>query len=515
MKVNARFSAAVPAIILLVSVIFTGIAWAETVELVTYYPTSANSGDQHLTSLTVGNDYLATTLANGQALIQTSLGIGTGFANNEPAAPTVLEVRGVAGDASQALFLPGAGGTMSVVIGRDGAPGAGIPGSGLSVVSTNDGVDIRGISVLHSSNGIQGGILNLLKSRAAGAVVQAGDYAGGVGFWFFNNGEGGISESGYTQSAAIWSAVNNATPGSEAGHLEFYTTNAGVSSEKIRIAANGNVGIGTAAPGQTLTVNGTLGILEGGANPTDHTIFQGGTQTGDITYSLPAAQGAADTVLANNGAGVLSWSASAGGGVPNTVVVFNASGNWTAPAGVTRINVQVWGGGGGGGGATSCSGYGSGGGGGGYAESILAVTPGTTYTVTVGAGGTGGASIAGTAGGTSFFNTAAIVSATGGAGGLRDCEATAVNSIGGNGLGTITITGASGDMGGNTSSSVPNGGDSPLGGSGGDGGANSGTPAQGNGRAGIIPGGGGGGAGGTGTSGIGGNGAHGRVVIRF
>ncbi len=102
---------------LLVLGIFANYAWAETIELVTYYPTSSNAGDQHLTSLTVGNAYLNTTLAAGQALIQASLGIGPGFANNEPAAPTMLQVQGVDAQDSTALFLPGAGGTMSVGIG--------------------------------------------------------------------------------------------------------------------------------------------------------------------------------------------------------------------------------------------------------------------------------------------------------------------------------------------------------------------------------------------------------------
>ncbi len=97
---------------------FVGYAWAETTEIVTYYPTSG--GNEHVTSLTVGNAYLNTTLANGQALIQTSLGIGPGFGNNAPTNPlTLLQVQGVAGQASQALFLPGAGGTISLDIAGD------------------------------------------------------------------------------------------------------------------------------------------------------------------------------------------------------------------------------------------------------------------------------------------------------------------------------------------------------------------------------------------------------------
>ncbi|NTV44884.1 MAG: hypothetical protein HGA67_04345, partial [Candidatus Yonathbacteria bacterium] len=55
----------------------------------------------------------------------------------------------------------------------------------------------------------------------------------------------------------------------------------------MTILAGGNVGIGATAPGQKLTVDGTFGILEGGSTPSYHTIFQGGDQSGDITYTLP------------------------------------------------------------------------------------------------------------------------------------------------------------------------------------------------------------------------------------
>lgn len=70
---------------------------------------------------------------------------------------------------------------------------------------------------------------------------------------------------------------------------------------------------------------------------------------------------------------------------------FTSSSSWTAPAGVTSIGVECYGGGGGGGGTdTTASSAGGGGGGGGYAQGIVSVTPGNTYSFTVGAGGAGG-----------------------------------------------------------------------------------------------------------------------------
>ncbi len=73
-------------------------------------------------------------------------------------------------------------------------------------------------------------------------------------------------------------------------------------------AAQNRVGVGTTSPGQKLTVEGTLGILEGGSSPTYHTIFQGGDQSAEITYTLPTSQGASSTFLKNDGSGNLSWS---------------------------------------------------------------------------------------------------------------------------------------------------------------------------------------------------------------
>lgn len=96
--------------------------------------------------------------------------------------------------------------------------------------------------------------------------------------------------------------------------------------------------------------------------------------------------------------------------------VFTASGNFTVPAGVTKLRVRCVGGGGGGGYGGS-SGAGAGGGGGGFGEGIYTVTPAAVIAVTTGAAGAGGTSSSanGGGGGTSAFG--ALLSATGGAGG--------------------------------------------------------------------------------------------------
>jgi len=100
-----------------------------------------------------------------------------------------------------------------------------------------------------------------------------------------------------------------------------------------------------------------------------------------------------------------------------TTQTFNSTGTFTVPAGVTSVNVQVWGGGGAGGGNTTNNDGGGGGGGGAYsATNGITVTPGTNLTVTVGAAGTGGTGDGGNGGDSWFINNTTIL-AKGGTGG--------------------------------------------------------------------------------------------------
>lgn len=127
---------------------------------------------------------------------------------------------------------------------------------------------------------------------------------------------------------------------------------------------------------------------------------------------------------------------------------FGSSGTWTCPAGVTTITVEAWGAGGAGGGNASNRDGGGGGGGGAYSKSTtISVTPGVTYAVNVGTGGSG-TTLDGTAGGDSWFDNATVLLAKGGAGGISGTLVSGAaggnGGAAGSGVGTTKFSGGRG-----------------------------------------------------------------------
>jgi trimeric autotransporter adhesin len=111
------------------------------------------------------------------------------------------------------------------------------------------------------------------------------------------------------------------------------------------------------------------------------------------------------------------------GGVTQRTTDFTSSGTWVCPAGVYSAEFLVVGAGGGGGGTdtsvnTQVS-IGGGGGGGAVLLQTLPTVPGSSYTITIGAKGTGGNATAGTSGGASevVLSGTTLIKAFGGAGG--------------------------------------------------------------------------------------------------
>lgn len=258
-------------------------------------------------------------------------------------------------------------------------------------------------------------------------------------------------------AAPVWSTASGALSGA--------TQNSAYSVTIVATDDSGNIPTYSIVSGSLptgLSLNSSTGVISG-----TPTVMSAGTAS---SFTVRATDVNGSTVDR-------SFSIYVSG---NVVTTFTSSGNWTAPPTVTSVQYLIAAGGGGGGGAQAPAGGGAGGAGG-YLSGTVSVTPNTTYTVTVGAGGaTGNFSSNGGQGGNSSFSP--VGTATGG-------------GYGGQGIGTGNGSGNAGGSGG----SGGGGGGSGYGG-GASGG--SGTSGQGNsGGSGSISGGGGGGAGSSGGGG--------------
>jgi hyaluronate lyase len=279
---------------------------------------------------------------------------------------------------------------------------------------------------------------------------------------------------------------------------------------------------------QGLSVNTTTGAITG--TP---------TQSGTYTATISATNG-----LGRAGYATLTIRVEAS--LSDLSTPYKATTTWTCPANVTAVQVEAWGGGGAGGSAlrtpdTNSIQYGGGGAGGAYARKTnYPVTPGTTYYINVGLGGTNNSSVNDTIvpGGDSWFNSVnstnlVLVLAKGGAGGESAVGNTSTTRYGIGGTGTANnsigdviyaggsgATGASVSAGGggsgagnstNGTTATNNAGAvAPLGGGNGGTGQTTNSTIGGNG---FGPGGGGGGARASGTLNAGGIGGAGQVVL--
>ncbi len=180
-------------------------AFAETIELVTYYPTTSSTGDLHVRSITVGTGYQGVDMSanDGVALVEDRLGIGT----NAPQGS--LHIIGPANTPDNILFAPGTGtGTIRLTIGN---AGLGLP--------TAEGTISAGDKLV------------MWNAAAPGHKAAIG---------LNTNSELWLQSSG--------NSANN--------KIAFYTSNNSTTpSQRMVINAQGQVGIGTPTPNASLRVH--------------------------------------------------------------------------------------------------------------------------------------------------------------------------------------------------------------------------------------------------------------------
>lgn len=205
-----------------------------------------------------------------------------------------------------------------------------------------------------------------------------------------------------------------ATGGGSSGASTFITDSGNALENLGDITIAGGHNISTSGAGQTVTVN---------VSGTTNHALQIGNSTGSLTSlavasngEIPIGSSGSNPVLATltagsginitNGAGSITIAATGGGGGGGvTVTTFNTPGSFTFEKGTSTKYIEVYGwngGGGGGSGAVVGSGTAQGGGGGGCGGFFRFAAPalfvGDSVDVTVGVGGTGGASVSGTQG---------------------------------------------------------------------------------------------------------------------
>lgn len=464
-------------------------------------------------------------------------------------------------------FIVGAGGTAGAANGGTGGTGGPTTCSGMTANGGTGGVGNRGAA--GTGGTAAGGTINVTGSSgvqgtntggnggdganggAGGAGVtdgagQPGNAPGGGGgggenytFWWSTNYAGGVGANGQVTFSWIpayraqFNAMNYGTSVWYTGETRTVTvtvTNTGSAawtdaSPDINIGVKWNadpdylvrVNAGNLAPGETRNYDLIVTAPAAGTNKlTFDVVNEGNCWFGNNTGSC----GPGNSVYSSPDLTIINPPAN-----PGTIITTTSS--YTVPPNVFFLDVECWGGGGKGGARTANNNVAlAGGGGGAYSRSIISVTPGNTYTVSVGAGSSTTA-----AGGDSWFGSNTTVMAKGGnsvgdnsnasgAGGLASAGYGDVRYNGGNGA-----TGTGGSFGGgggssagitsagnyaNTSTNTRDGATAPSGGGNGGRGAANNVPGQ----AGTTPGGGGGGGyRNGGTIQTPGNGANGQVKI--
>jgi len=310
-----------------------------------------------------------------------------------------------------------AGTEYDVVVGRGGfganasRGGEGNNSSFDSLIATGGGGGARSNSGDAATSGGSGGGGSRESTSGASGIA-------GQGFNGGNAGPGGGGGAGGGGAGTPGEGATNQYPGRGGDGLQFAI------SGRPEYYGGGGAGGGGGNPNAAPYYGNTGGAGGGGASGWKDSAsgIHGTSGTGGGGGGGAAITDRSDSTSAggNGGSGVVIVryiSANYKPMISNAYTKTDGDSKWVCPPGVTQVEVLVVAGGGGGGSTGSIQAGGGGGAGGLLYDAAYPVTPGSTYSVTVGAGGAPGdasSSWDGYNGGNSAFDT---ITATGGGGG--------------------------------------------------------------------------------------------------
>ena len=249
----------------------------------------------------------------------------------------------IVGDATNSALLFRTGGTTERMrIDSSGNVGIGTTNPTYNLDVTGS-FRVLGNTIDIGANNSSNTIINV-GGTPTGNKIAATDYIGDTTYTDYglrvgrsNNGANGTSLIQHRGTGDLKISV------AEAGYMHFDTTD----TERMRISATGNVGIGTNAPSYLLDISGSARVTTaigigtaptsdlltlGAAGGTNAAIVFNGSTSGSVTVktavtagtwslTLPTSGGTNGYLLSTDGSGVTSWITPPAAGVTNTSVV--------------------------------------------------------------------------------------------------------------------------------------------------------------------------------------------------
>ncbi|WP_395138311.1 tail fiber domain-containing protein [Schlegelella aquatica] len=186
--------------------------------------------------------------------------------------------------------LPAAGGVLTGNLRLRGTSDVALGSTSAALQIHGDNANDSSVAAVRASGDAFAGKLYVAKARgtlSAPALVSAGDQLGEIGFF-------GYDGATYARGAMIEAAVDAAPgAGDMPTRLSFYTAPDGSATalERVRITANGDVGIGTSSPGSPFHVAKTNsaapvgnGVHMGYESPNGNAWIQLNSASGGISY---------------------------------------------------------------------------------------------------------------------------------------------------------------------------------------------------------------------------------------